>query len=394
MFRTLRECQSRRRELEARRRDGQEELFWEEIRDMAEDGDIRSRDLSLRNAFRCLVEDGNEILASFAPSERHSSSRVMLTEAGSGIDTSAFANITGQIVYSEVLSAFEDPSFIGDRLARVVPTEFDGEKIPGIARLGDNAESIGEAEEYPIVGTSEEWIETPQTTKRGFIVPVTKEAIFFDRTGLVLERAREVSQWLGINKEKRLIDAATGITSLYRRNGANAVATYGDSATGHLWDNLAASNGLTDYTDIETALLLFDAITDPNTGEPVMVNPNQIIIPSALKMTAASILNATEFRKSTASAANLTIGANPLSGLDLETLSNQWVKARTSSATTWFIGDFMAAFAYMENWPITSVEAPANSEMEFSHDIVSRFKVSERGAVASIEPRKVVKCTA
>ena len=33
---------------------------------------------------------------------------------------------------------------------------------------------------------------TPQTAKRGFIVPVTKEAIFFDRTNLVLQRAAEV----------------------------------------------------------------------------------------------------------------------------------------------------------------------------------------------------------
>ena len=38
-----------------------------------------------------------------------------------------------------------------------------------------------------------------------------------------------------------------------------------------------------------------------------------------------------------------------------------------------------AAFAYMENWPITVVQAPANSEAEFNQDIVARFKASERG---------------
>ena len=70
------------------------------------------------------------------------------------------------------------------------------------------------------------------------------------------------------------------------------------------------------------------------------------------------------------------------------------VKQRTSSASTWFIGDPARAFAYMENWPITVVSAPDNSEAEFTHDIVSRFKVSERGAAAVIEPRYMVKCTA
>ena len=53
----------------------------------------------------------------------------------------------------------------------------------------------------------------------------------------------------------------------------------------------------------------------------------------------------------------------------------------------WFIGDFRKAFAYMENWPIT-VDAVAgrNSEAEFNQDIVVRFKASERGAAAVINP--------
>ena len=391
MFRTIQECQQRRRELDGARRDRNEDGFWSEIEEGIRERHITGDDLSIRNAFVNLVEDGHELVQSFSPRERETTTRARLIEAG--VDTGAFANITGQIVYSETLEAFQDPSFIGDRLARTVPTEFDGEKIPGITRLGDNAESIGESQPYPMVGVSEEWIETPRTTKRGFIVPVTKEAIFFDRTGEVLGRAREVSQWLGINKEKRLIDAATGVTTLYRRNGQTAVATYGDNSGAHTWDNLAASNGLEDYTDVENALLLFDGILDPNTGEPVVVNPNQLLYPSALKMTVNRILSATELRKTT-NTSNLTISGNPLAGESFERLTNQWVKARTSSATTWFAGDFYDAFAYMENWPITSVDAPPNSEMEFTHDIVSRFKVSERGAVACINPRKVVKSTA
>ena len=39
---------------------------------------------------------------------------------------------------------------------------------------------------YPNVGLNEDYIETPSTTKHGFIVPVTREAIFFDRTHLIL----------------------------------------------------------------------------------------------------------------------------------------------------------------------------------------------------------------
>jgi hypothetical protein len=47
----------------------------------------------------------------------------------------------------------------------------------------------------------------------------------------------------------------------------------------------------------------------------------------------------------------------------------------------------------MENWPITVTQAPIGSEAEFNNDIVLRFKASERGAAAVINPRYIVKST-
>jgi hypothetical protein len=47
----------------------------------------------------------------------------------------------------------------------------------------------------------------------------------------------------------------------------------------------------------------------------------------------------------------------------------------------------------MENWPITVVQSPANSDAEFTQDIVVRFKASERGAAAVLNPRYVVRST-
>lgn len=42
---------------------------------------------------------------------------------------------------------------------------------------------------------------------------------------------------------------------------------------------------------------------------------------------------------------------------------------------------------------ITVIQSPPSSEAEFSQDIVLRYKASERGAAAVINPRYVVKCT-
>lgn len=378
-----------RRLLEAARRDRTPQRYFDDLREALESKAYRPSDFRIRALFEAFVDDGHEAIESWNPGSGDPKSGVQLLEAG--VTTGAFANIMGQIVYTEVMTAFDDPVFLAPRLARNVPTKFNGEKIPGIGRMGDEAETVPEGHAYPTAGFTEEWIATPATTKRGFIVPVTKEAIFFDRTGLVLERAREVSQWLAVNKEKRVMDAATGQTNQYRKNDGAAIATYGDSSGAHDWDNLAASNGLVDWTDIENARLLFDGLVDPNTGEPIIVTGNDVLVPSALNYTAKRIFDATEFRYVDT---HTTLSRNPLAGEPLNILSNAYVKARTSSASTWFIGDFMNAFWYMENWPITSVEAPPNSELEFSADIVARYKVSERGAIASREPRRVIKCTA
>ena len=380
-----------KRLLEAARKERAPERFYNDLREAFAKGELRSEDFSLKRLFTTFVEDGHQIVESFDP--RSGGNSVQLREAN--VETSAFSNITGQIVYNELMQAFENPALIGSQLMDTVPTSFDGEKIAGVSLLADDVDTVGESKPYPRAGVREDWVETPQTTKRGFIIPVTKEAIFFDRTAQVLDHCRGGMQVMALNKEKRIIDAVTGVTTIYNRKGRGLTATYGDNSGNHDWDNLAASNALQDWTDIENVMLLFDAMTDPNTGEPIMLPPElQVLVPSALSATLARIISATEFRAVT-NTSNTTIGANPLAYLNRQVvpISSPYVKARTSSDSTWFAGAFKKAFKYMENWGPTMVEAPTGSYEEFNYDVVAQFKTSERGTPACVEPRYVVKCT-
>ncbi len=115
---------------------------------------------------------------------------------------------------------------------------------------------------YPHLGFGEDYIETPSTTKRGFIVPVTKEAIFFDRTHLVLSRAAEVGEVLGLNKEKRLIDLVIGVTNNYKWKGTS----YNTYQAATPWINTLAANELVDWTNVDKAEQLFADILDPGDG--------------------------------------------------------------------------------------------------------------------------------
>jgi hypothetical protein len=383
-----------RRLYEAAGRDRNQRRFFSDLREGFESKAIKPSDFSIRKLFESFVEDGREIVDSWNPQQ---GGGVQLLEAGEAVDTSAFSNITGQIVYSEIMEKYQAEEMVFTNIIPVTPTSFNGEKIAGIGQLGDKAEIVNESEDYPTVGVSEDWIETPQTTKRGLIVPVTKEAIFFDRTGVLLERCGDVGTSMAVNREKRAIDCVIDEnTTVHRYNWRGTTyATYQSSTP---WINIEASNSLVDWTDIDAVENLMDGLIDPHTGEPIVIEPTHIITTRDLRATVNYILNATELDRRVggyATSGNLSGErlANPYRG-KYQHLTSRLLASRLATDTSWFLGNPAKAFRYMENWPMTVVQAPSNSEAEFQRDIVQRFKASERGVFSVRDPRLMAKSTA
>ena len=363
------------------------------LRDAIKEGQLRAEDFSLRELAEATV--GAEWVKRLDP--RNGGGGINILEAGDGVDVTAFSNITGQIVYSKILEAYTQDAFVVSKLVDSVPTRFDGEKIPGIGRVADQAAEVRPGMPYPSVGFGEDYIETPSTTKRGFIVPVTREAVFFDRTNLILQRAAEVGEILGLNKEKRLLDLVLGLENNYKWKGT-AYDTYyaGDDGP---WVN-SLPQELVDWTSLDAAEQLFAEILDPNTGEPVLIQATTLLVMPAYRHAAARILSASELIYGDLEKVQ-TSYANPYNRTYQFYESRLAYRRLIAAGQTaenakkcWLLGDFRKAFAYMENWPITVTQAPANSEADFSQDIVIRFKASERGAAAVINPRYVVQCTA
>ncbi len=56
-------------------------------------------------------------------------------------------------------------------------------------------------------------------------------------------------------------------------------------------------------------------------------------------------------------------------------------------------GSAQLAAARSAHAAVAVTQAPLGSEAEFNNDVVLRFKASERGAAAVLNPRYVVKCT-
>ncbi|HSG68905.1 MAG TPA: hypothetical protein VLA12_00745 [Planctomycetaceae bacterium] len=352
--------------------------------------------LQLRELWEHVIPDGREFIEDY-----RSNGNITLLEAGGAADSVAFtdfSNITNQWLFSMVKEQLARQMFLHKNMG--IPSKFtpwqNGERVPGVGPLGDDSEVIPEGEEYPTAKLTEEYIELPNTSKRGFKVNVTKEAAFGDQTGRVTAEASSLTEAMGYEEEKRYLDLITGQTNSYKYNG-NSINTYGDNSGTHNWDNLLATNGLVDYTDIQNALLAWDDMTHPTNGEPIMPAGYTMVLPTDLVMKARTIINATELQTVDNQATTPTLrytSPNPLAGLNLGIASNAYVSARTSSASTWYIGDFTKAFCKIYNWLLTTDQAPMNSHLMYDRDIVMSFKVSEKSEYGVIEPRYVIKCTA
>ncbi len=347
--------------------------------------------------------------AEFAQCRRdksHLATEVMakrMLEAEGAVSTSAFQNISGQIVYSAVLEKYEGEEFAFTKLIPEIPVTngtLEGEKIAGVTQMGDEATIRKEADPYTLAGVGEDWIFAPATPDRGMIVPVTWEAVFADRTGQLLERCGDVGYWMGYNVEVRAIDCVIDEnTTAHRYNWRGTViATYGDNSGTHTWDNSESSNALVDWTDINTAEQLLNAMTDPYTGAPFMTDPKHLVVYKGLEQTARRVISATEIRVAspgyaTSGNPTQTIASNPFAN-KYQIVTSRLLAQRLATDTDWFIGDIGKAFKRRVAEPLTVVQAPTNNMDEFNRRIVQQYRVNERSAFFTMQPRLMVKSSA
>lgn len=341
--------------------------------------------------------------------------RPLFEDAGDGVDVSAFQHITGQIFFNRIKDGWENATLVGEKLTDKFPTQLDGERVPWLGHIIDEGEPIHPGTEYPMTSFGERYVDTPRTQKWGMTVWLTKEMIFFDRTGQAMKSAGEVGWKLGYNKEKRILTTALGQINSYKLNGT-AYNTYLQAPQSvPAYVNAQSGTPLIDYTSVQTALTLASQILDPDTKNPLDgIEFKQLFVMPANLFHARRLVAATEywntnpaFNSSTPAPSpegNIQMHSiNPVGQLEVltspiayqlftnTTVYNPGWTALTATQTNayWWIGQFLRSFWYMENWPFTVIQAPPNNPREFDQDLVVGWKVSERGVPAIQDPRYV-----
>lgn len=360
------------------------------------EGELKLVDLSIRDiADATLGVEGVRKLGA----AKNDSAFIAVQEAVAPVNLSAFTNITGQMVYQSVYEAYSAPEFIGEQLVTVEKSREDNTRIPGLAEIDDDALEVEEGGEYPDVKFSEDYIDVPQSKKRGLKIGITREMVFFDRTGQVLEMGQRVGETLAINKERRIFDVVLGITNTFKRKGTarDTYVSASENANDPRINEI--TQALSDWTSIDAAMQAFEAMSNDSTGankRPIMVTPKIILCTAAKIATARNILNSTEIRVTQASAITQSIVNNPVAGM-VQPVTSPWVKRRlvaagVAAATAdkyWYIGDFKKAFRYRTLFPMRVISAQHDKDA-FERDVVAQFRADERGVPYVYAPWYVI----
>lgn len=337
--------------------------------------------------------------------------RADLLEAGEGaVGPSAYANVNAftavasGLLEISVMEGWQNPTYIADQLAPPDPTKmFDGRKVIGSSRIGDNAEERLPGMPTKRVQVGERWITQPRTVENALSAELTQEMVFLDLTGQAITEGQDVGTWLGYRKEVRVIDDFIGVNNTYSFMGTS-FNTYQTAGT---WDN-DLSNELLHETNYEAVLIKFRNMVDPQSNTPVLIQPNAILVNMGKFRTARQVLGdlavGVQYRDAPGSTSNpqlIRIGDAAYKG-QVEILTSPIVYNRCVAANGlnlsaanaekyWWTFEKGKALKYAQNWPLRVQQAVPNTVEMIDRGIVLYVKADERGRPFWYEPRRVVR---
>jgi len=191
-------------------------------------------------------------------------------------------------------------------------SEFPSPTIP--LEQGKNARDVQESQEYPVLGIYGERVRNLPVRKKGFQLPITREAILEDDTGALLQAARDAGAAIARMKEDLICDMVAGLIPgcvIEQRVGDTSDVTSDLFLTSGRWVN-SHTNALADWTDLDDATNLLIGNTIPSTGGPAVLLQRHLLVPEQRRSLAYRILNAIETRSGSGS--NTLVAGNPYSG--------------------------------------------------------------------------------
>lgn len=308
------------------------------------------------------------------------------TDIHEAIASSAFPKITGELINSRMIAAYEGVPKIGDQLVTTIPSNVQQETIAGFTET-EGPEEVGEGQDYKDSTFTEKYV-TIRNTKFGRIISITEEMLYFDKTGQVLEYARRIGMKAAAYRERQIVRGVQDVDSnVYRPSGV-ATAFF---STAH--GNSISANPFGE-TGLENVRLYAQRMKDDSIGagaggdqDYIMIDLNNmtVLVPSQLELEAWQMANSMLTPESNENARNFFEGR-------YQPLTSPHVTAQSSS--TWYAGQPKEDFVWTEVWPLQTLSQAAGHDDAFKKDIKSRHKVRYYGNVGAVDFKHWFKCSA
>lgn len=306
------------------------------------------------------------------------------------VNVHQFTILAKTLISKVVMAAFTDAALVGDKLVTPFKSTLLTDKVPG-GFVSGTPEDIEPGMAYPHNGDITEKYVQIEGKKRGHMLDVTWEAIFFDQTGIVLREARKFGRQAAKDREKQIIFRIQDLANFrsYHPSNTQTNIYQAAGAARHTYGNLI-NNALQNWTDIDAAFQALGAMLDDN-GDPILVTPKILLVPRALEVTATRLIKNQRMPaiRTTTGPGDSPNEANPFHNR-FEIVATPYLDL--DSTVVWYLGDFKAQFLNKVVMPLEVLSRfDEKNDAAWEKDIKIQFKVRYYQRVGAVDYRLVVK---
>ncbi len=286
---------------------------------------------------------------------------VFLREANSTAD---FPELLKDGLRAAFFSEFGGIPSEWDQLAQVVPSNREHETWMSNQAMGTLAR-VGEGVEYPSLRVPDSRPEKTITNfKYGALLAITDEMLRYDRLGAMQEAISDLSRAAAQTREEAVFTVLT--------TTGNFDATVSDNQIG----NNTFTTGLSP-TGFDTGYTTLMTMKDRNSGRPLMVRPDTIVVAPKLWLYAKQLLGSPQTTGMGDADATVVFGmgsTNPRAGL-VRIMPSTWLGALGTSHH-WLLCQAKRGLLLQEVEPLQLLEEPRNSGEAFIRDVY-RYRVRD-----------------
>lgn len=287
--------------------------------------------------------------------------------------SSAFPNISGEILSAAMIEGYNAYPTQADNLVRIVPSNMKTETSAGWTPLGIIRE-VKERGDYLELASPDEKIVLTPNKKYGGIISLTREAIKFDKTGQLIVEARDVGAEGRRFREQLILEGVIDKnTNVYNKT------TLYSAGNGNLQTGAGSVLGTTGF---ETCHIAMMKKTDEQ-GKKIWVMGTRptLMVPPDLEPMAFKLKNNEYGPTGTALGNDKNFAMNKF---DIVVNPYQTVTTR------WHYGDFKRQFVWFEVWPLeTHFRVGQDHDDGFERDIVMQAKCSFYGGIGALDVKYV-----